>query len=69
MSEACQSCYSNGGVYCTGWGGDCWTPIIINLDGHGLALTNYEGGVDFDLNADGLTEHVAWTVADGDDAS
>jgi len=37
------------------------TPIIVDVDGHGFHLTSPENGVNFDLNADGAAERVAWT--------
>lgn len=68
MSEACMLCYTNGGVTCTGLGGDCWTPIIIDTHGDGFNLTDVPRGVEFDLNADGISEQVAWTTAGSDEA-
>jgi hypothetical protein len=38
------------------------------VDGDGFALTDYEGGVNFDLNADGTAEHLSWTAVGSDDA-
>jgi len=63
MSQACRSCYAGGGVYCTGEGGNCWTPIILDTQGRGFDLTNTANGVNFDLAADGTLEQVAWTEA------
>ncbi|HSE18697.1 MAG TPA: hypothetical protein VLB46_16695 [Pyrinomonadaceae bacterium] len=68
MSEACVGCYGNGGVYCTGGGGNCWTPIVVDVQGNGFNLTNTSNGINFDLNADGVAEHVAWTTSGSDDA-
>ncbi|HEX6190681.1 MAG TPA: hypothetical protein VFZ40_21700 [Pyrinomonadaceae bacterium] len=36
--------------------------------GNGFNLTNGPGGVDFDLNADGAVNRIAWTSAGSDDA-
>ena len=67
-SQACMDCYGNGGVYCTGQGGNCWTPILLDVRGNNFDLTNASNGVNFDLNADGVAEHVAWTASGSDDA-
>ena len=44
------------------------SPIIIDAAGDGFRLTDAAGGVQFDINADGRAERVAWTEAGADDA-
>jgi len=44
------------------------TPIILDLKGDGLSLTDAQNGVNFDINSDGQTERIAWTTAGADDA-
>ncbi len=78
-----NTCFSNGDCcseWCNGWNqcqtcpgqfynGLCTeTPIVIDVLGNGFNLTNLEGGVTFDLNADGTAEHLSWTSAGSDDA-
>jgi hypothetical protein len=62
-----MSCYANGGVYCTGQGGDCWTPILIDVLGNGFDLTNANHGVNFN-NGSGVILRTAWTSRQSDDA-
>ncbi|HEX5886748.1 MAG TPA: hypothetical protein VFY67_19555, partial [Pyrinomonadaceae bacterium] len=44
------------------------SPIVIDIEGDGIALTNPEGGVDFDLNGNGTRDRLGWTQANSDDA-
>jgi hypothetical protein len=59
--EPCSDCEDAGSD-------DDWSPIIIDVAGDGYRLTSLEEGVRFDLDADGVPEHVAWTRHDSDDA-
>jgi len=67
--EDCEWCDEMDGVLdpenCT-----CWTatPIIIDVIGNGFDLTDAVGGVDFDLDSNGLTEHLSWTARNSDEA-
>jgi len=40
----------------------------VDTLGNGFDLTSAAGGVSFDLDADGLADHIAWTKAGSDDA-
>jgi len=44
------------------------SPILIDTQGNGFALTNVQGGVSFDLNSNGVLEPTGWTAVGSDDA-
>lgn len=44
------------------------SPIIIDINGDGIQLTNNEDDVRFDLNSNGIPESLSWTTIDSDDA-
>jgi len=67
-------CMRFGGDYdfltCTCLGCDTCggSPIVIDIAGDGIALTNPSDGVDFDLNGNGTRDRLGWTRAGSDDA-
>ncbi|HEV2864002.1 MAG TPA: VCBS repeat-containing protein [Pyrinomonadaceae bacterium] len=46
----------------------CPSPVLIDLNGDGFALTGADSGVLFDLNGDGTAERLAWTRGGSDDS-
>lgn len=44
------------------------SPIIVDIGGDGIALSNAANGVNFDLNGDGTRERLAWSRENTDDA-
>lgn len=53
---------------CSGCGTCGGSPVVIDIAGNGIALTNGTEGVDFDLNGEGTRERLSWTRLDSDDA-
>jgi hypothetical protein len=55
--------------YCDYWyQNDPGSPILVDINGDGFALTSAQGGTRFDLNGDGLKESWSWTAPGSDDA-
>jgi hypothetical protein len=48
------------------WSGGC-SPIVIDLGNNGLNLGKAGVGVYFDVNADGVRDHVQWVRSGGDE--
>ena len=44
------------------------SPVVIDVNGDGIALTGASDGVDFDLNGNGIRDRLGWTIAGSDDA-
>lgn len=44
------------------------SPILLDIAGNGFSMTDYAGGVSFDVSAKGWTSQTSWTSANSDDA-
>ncbi len=44
------------------------SPILVDVNGDGFSLTDSTDGVAFDINNDGVPEHLSWTAPGSDDA-
>ena len=44
------------------------SPILVDINGDGFALTDVAGGVSFDFLGRGTPGHISWTTAGSDDA-
>lgn len=72
------TCESNTGGGCT-YNSDCAegqtcengtcykTPIVIDVDGHGVDLTDAANGVSFDISGTGKKDQLSWTSPGSDD--
>jgi hypothetical protein len=54
-------------AYCRCTGYNPYSPILIDINGNGYALTDLSGGVWFDLDVRGRRGHTPWTAAGSDD--
>jgi hypothetical protein len=64
LESGCGVGFTDGGSGCC-----CTpTPILIDIAGDGIKLTDSYAGVNFDFGADGHTDVTAWTAAGSDDA-
>jgi len=53
---------------CSGCGTCSGSPVVIDIAGNGIALTDPANGVDFDLDGDGSRQRLSWTQPGSDDA-
>jgi hypothetical protein len=44
------------------------SPLLLDIDGNGFAMTDYYQGVPFDIGGSGSPRQVSWTAAGSDDA-
>lgn len=69
-----NKCYQYNGDYiskycvCSGCDTCGGSPILIDLNGDGFAMTDVAHGVSFDLNGNGTRDSLSWTAAGTDDA-
>ena len=52
---------------CVGSGG-VGSPVVIDVEGNGIALSDADDGVEFDLDGNGVRSKLGWTLAGSDDA-
>ena len=55
-------------THCTCRDCGCGSPIIIDVGGHGFALTDVNGGVKFDIFGTGTPVQMSWTAPGADNA-
>jgi len=70
-ADPCKYPSSNGCPQGASTNGFCCyqpSPILLDVSGDGFKLTDGAHGVAFDLNGDGVPEHIAWTAANRNNA-
>lgn len=60
--------YDSDFCVCTGCAECGGSPILIDVNGNGFALTDANGGVAFDLKGEGTPQQIGWTASGVDDA-
>jgi hypothetical protein len=66
--ECCSGVCNNGFCGEAGHGGSGGgTPVLIDVLGNGFDLTDAAGGVEFDLDGDGVKQKISWTTLGTDD--
>lgn len=59
-------CFAANGTW-KGCNRGCYSPIVIDVKGDGFDLTSASGGVNFDVEGDGIPDKLSWTSAASDD--
>jgi len=62
----CLECGGRDGCQCTAFNDH--SPIVVDINGNGFALTDLANGVRFDLDLKGRAGRTAWIAANADDA-
>jgi hypothetical protein len=57
-----DTCTCGGCSTCSG------SPIVIDVEGNGIVLSDADAGVEFDLDGNGMKEKLGWTLSGSDDA-
>ncbi len=60
--------YDFAGCTCSGCDTCGGSPIVVDINGDGIVLTNAANGVDFDLNRNGTADRLSWTRENSDEA-